>query len=47
MITEDGETPGGFRMDQKSLFGQHLILFSDVPDKNQKYFIIVKFPKSL
>ena len=26
-ISENGETPGGFRMAQKSLFGQHLLLF--------------------
>ena len=47
MITEDGETPGGFRMAQKSLFGQHLLLFSDGPAKNQQALISVKCPKTL
>ena len=47
MTTEDGETPEGFRMAQNSLFGQHLLLFLDGPDKNQKYLIILKYPKTL
>ena len=44
MTTEDGETPGGFRMAQKSLFGQHLLLFLDGPAKNQQ---ALKCPKTL
>ena len=36
-ISENGETPGGFQMAQKSRFGKHLLLFSVIPDKNQKY----------
>ena len=44
---EKGETPEGFRMAQKSLFEQHLLLFSDGNSKNQKALISVKFPKTL
>ena len=47
MTTEDGETLGGFRKPQKSLFGQHLLLFSDGPAKNQQALISVKCPKCL
>ena len=47
MTTEDGETPGGFRMAQKSLFGQHLLLFSNEPAKKQQALISVKCPKTL
>ena len=32
-ISEKGETPGGFWMAQKSLFRQHLLLFSVIPAK--------------
>ena len=37
-ISENGETPGGFRMAQKSLFGQHLLLFSVIPAKTQQAY---------
>ena len=36
-IPGNGETPGGFRMAQKSLFGQHL-LFSVIRTKNQQAY---------
>ena len=39
--------PWGFRKAQKSLLGQHLLLFSDGPAKNQQDLIIIKFPKTL
>ena len=47
MTTEDGETPGGFRMAQKSLFGQNLLLFLDGPAKKNQDLISVKCPKTL
>ena len=47
MITKDGETPGGFRMEKKSLFGQHLLLFLDGDAKNKQYLISLNFPKTL
>ena len=37
-ISENGETPRGFQMAQKSLLGHHLLLFSVIPTKNQKYY---------
>ena len=47
MTTEDGETPGGFRMAQKSLFGEHLLLFLDGTDKKKQYLLSVRFLKTL
>ena len=32
-ISGKGETPGGFRMDQKLLLGHNLLLFSVIPVK--------------
>ena len=37
-ISGNGETPGGFQMAQKSLFGHHLLLFSVINAKEKRYY---------
>ena len=44
--TEEGESPEGLRMAQKTIFGQHFLLFLDGPAKNQQAFISIKCPKT-
>ena len=45
--TEERDTPEELRMAQKSIFGQHLLLFLDGPVSNQQAFISRKCPKTL